>query len=58
MNPISANKWSHLVLNWFPGHMAKGTRNIKEMMGSVNIIVEVRDARVSYIKLLEINPIY
>lgn len=32
--------------NWFPGHMKKAINQIKENIKKVNIIVEVRDARV------------
>ncbi|MDY3868493.1 MAG: ribosome biogenesis GTP-binding protein, partial [Pyramidobacter sp.] len=30
---------------WFPGHMAKGTRQLGELLEKLDIIVEVRDAR-------------
>eukprot|EP01130_Rhizamoeba_saxonica_P000969 TRINITY_DN10845_c0_g1_i1.p1 TRINITY_DN10845_c0_g1~~TRINITY_DN10845_c0_g1_i1.p1 ORF type:complete len:298 (-),score=58.20 TRINITY_DN10845_c0_g1_i1:120-1013(-) len=32
-------------INWFPGHMQKGTRKISEMIQNVNVVLEVRDAR-------------
>lgn len=32
-------------INWFPGHMLKATRQIKEKMKLVDIILEIRDAR-------------
>jgi ribosome biogenesis GTP-binding protein YlqF len=41
------------VINWFPGHMAKGLRVISERLNSVDLIIEVRDAR---IPLSSINP--
>ncbi|KAI8365874.1 P-loop containing nucleoside triphosphate hydrolase protein [Choanephora cucurbitarum] len=41
------------VINWFPGHMAKGLRLISERLNSVDLVVEVRDAR---IPLSSINP--
>ncbi|KAI9024342.1 P-loop containing nucleoside triphosphate hydrolase protein [Phycomyces nitens] len=41
------------VINWFPGHMAKGLRMISEKLNSVDLIVEVRDAR---IPLSSVNP--
>ncbi len=41
------------VINWFPGHMAKGVRIISERLSSVDLIVEARDARISFVK--EIN---
>ena len=33
-------------IQWFPGHMAKGLRAMQERLRGVDIIVEVRDARV------------
>lgn len=41
------------IINWFPGHMAKGLRLISERLNSVDLVVEVRDAR---IPLSSINP--
>ncbi|OMH80034.1 Mitochondrial GTPase 1 [Zancudomyces culisetae] len=35
-------------LNWFPGHMAKGLKQIKDNLNQVNLVVEVRDARVPF----------
>jgi ribosome biogenesis GTPase A len=32
-------------INWFPGHMNKAVKKIKERIKSVDIILEVRDAR-------------
>jgi ribosome biogenesis GTPase A len=32
-------------INWFPGHMNKAIRQIKESLKKVNIVLEVRDAR-------------
>lgn len=31
--------------NWFPGHMAKAIREIKEKLKNVDIVFEIRDAR-------------
>lgn len=30
---------------WYPGHMAKGTRKIYELLSKLDVIVEVRDSR-------------
>ncbi|MDD2489903.1 MAG: ribosome biogenesis GTPase YlqF [Bacilli bacterium] len=35
-------------INWYPGHMAKTKRLIKEMMGVIDIIYEVVDARIPF----------
>lgn len=39
-------------LNWFPGHMAKASREIAERMHSIDLVIEVRDARVRRHSLL------
>ncbi|KAI9505481.1 mitochondrial GTPase 1, partial [Coemansia spiralis] len=41
------------TINWFPGHMAKGVKQMRDQMRSVDLIVETRDAR---IPLSSINP--
>ncbi|MFN2364814.1 MAG: hypothetical protein ABR596_10965 [Halarsenatibacteraceae bacterium] len=32
-------------VNWYPGHMAKATRQIKEKLNLVDVVIELRDAR-------------
>ncbi len=34
------------LINWFPGHMAKARREIKEKLGLVDVVIELRDARI------------
>jgi len=34
------------IINWFPGHMAKATKQIKEKLKYIDFVIEVRDARV------------
>jgi ribosome biogenesis GTPase A len=34
------------AFNWFPGHMMKAMRDIKSKAGSVDLIIEIRDARI------------
>ncbi|MDD4263693.1 MAG: ribosome biogenesis GTPase YlqF [Bacillota bacterium] len=41
-------------IQWFPGHMQKAKRNIKENVGLVDLIIEVRDARAP---LTSANPV-
>jgi ribosome biogenesis GTPase A len=36
------------AINWYPGHMAKGLREMKQRMRNVDMILEVRDARIPY----------
>ena len=33
------------AFNWFPGHMMKALRDIKAKMSSVDLVIEIRDAR-------------
>jgi len=36
------------VVNWFPGHMAKTARLMRENLKNIDIVVEVRDARIPF----------
>jgi len=36
------------AINWFPGHMAKATRLIREQLKDIDMILEVRDARIPF----------
>ena len=36
------------TIQWFPGHMAKALRQIREQMPLVDILFELVDARVPY----------
>eukprot|EP01027_Heterolobosea_sp_BB2_P018979 GEZU01026673.1.p1 GENE.GEZU01026673.1~~GEZU01026673.1.p1 ORF type:complete len:387 (-),score=109.47 GEZU01026673.1:53-1072(-) len=36
------------AINWFPGHMTKASKAMLEQMKSVDIILEVRDARIPF----------
>ena len=35
-------------IQWFPGHMAKAKREILEKMQMVDLVIELRDARIPY----------
>ena len=35
-------------INWFPGHMAKAIREMKEKMRLVDLVIELRDARIPF----------
>ncbi len=37
---------SKALYNWYPGHMAKALREIKQKLKMVDIVLEIRDARV------------
>ena len=48
---MSENKdkvFSNTVINWFPGHMAKTRRLIKENLEYVDVVYEVLDARLPF----------
>lgn len=34
------------IIQWFPGHMAKARREIKEKLNMVDIVIELRDSRI------------
>ena len=34
------------TINWFPGHMRKTQREIKENLKLVEAVIEIRDARI------------
>lgn len=36
-----------MAINWFPGHMAKTRREIKENLKFVDAVIEIRDARIA-----------
>ncbi|HBG43063.1 MAG TPA: ribosome biogenesis GTPase YlqF, partial [Firmicutes bacterium] len=35
-----------MQIHWFPGHMAKAKREINELLKLVDLVLEVRDARI------------
>ena len=44
-NNNQEEKLTKVVLNWYPGHMAKAKREIKEKIDLIDIVYEVIDAR-------------
>lgn len=36
---------AELNINWFPGHMAKAIRQMKEKLALVDLVIEIRDSR-------------
>lgn len=36
------------IISWFPGHMAKAKREIMEKIKQVDLILELKDARIPY----------
>ena len=45
-NSSKNNGVEKIQLNWYPGHMAKTKREIKEKIGLIDIVFEVLDARI------------
>jgi len=41
---------------WFPGHMAKGTRKLEGLVGKLDLILEVRDARAPEVTASPLAP--
>ena len=35
-------------IQWFPGHMHKARKEMHEIMGQIDIVIEVVDARIPY----------
>lgn len=48
---IEANTFQPIVgrgpqVNWYPGHIAKAERQLKEQLKLVDVVLEIRDARI------------
>ncbi|CAM9305618.1 unnamed protein product [Ectocarpus sp. 12 AP-2014] len=41
-------EYATLKVNWFPGHMVKATKVIREKLKQVDMVFEVRDARIPF----------
>ena len=37
-----------MLINWYPGHMAKTKRQLQEQLGRVDVVIELCDARLPY----------
>ena len=44
--PITQNYKLNLI-QWYPGHIAKAEKNLKEQLKRVDVVLEVRDARIA-----------
>ena len=47
-NNDSQESFSKVTISWYPGHMAKTKREIKEKIDLIDIVFEVVDARIPY----------
>lgn len=43
---MEANKERKVNINWFPGHMTKAKREMQEKLKMVDLVIELRDARI------------
>lgn len=48
MNENNNKELHKSVINWYPGHMAKTKKQIKEIINLVDVVVHVIDARIPY----------
>ena len=37
-----------MAVNWYPGHMLRARKKIKEVMPHIDLVIEVMDARIPY----------
>ena len=57
-NNCSQERFSKVSISWYPGHMAKTKREIKESLNLVDIVYEVIDARMPLSsKIIDIDDI-
>ncbi len=54
MDNLEKDNLKNSHINWFPGHMAKAIREMKEKMRLVDLVIELRDAR---IPISSANPV-
>lgn len=47
-SPREHQNQEHMNIQWFPGHMAKTRRMIRENLRLVDVVAELRDARIPY----------
>lgn len=48
MQANNSENTSKLNINWFPGHMTKAKRGMQEKLKLVDMVIELRDARIPY----------
>lgn len=45
LSDLSLSGYQRPKVNWYPGHIAKAERQLSETLKSVDVVIEVRDAR-------------
>ena len=46
MGSSLTNNYKLNLIQWYPGHIAKAEKNLKEQLSRVDVVLEVRDARI------------
>ncbi|QSJ18876.1 ribosome biogenesis GTPase YlqF [Nostoc sp. UHCC 0702] len=46
MRSSLTNNYKLNLIQWYPGHIAKAEKNLKEQLSRVDVVLEVRDARI------------
>ena len=45
-NNVDEKSFSKTSINWYPGHMAKTKKQIKEDLKLIDIVIEILDSRI------------
>ena len=45
---IASKRANPMSIQWYPGHMHKASKQIKELLPKVHLIIEILDARIPY----------
>lgn len=45
---MNDNNRQNMIINWYPGHMAKAKREIEEDLKLIDVVIEILDARIPY----------
>ncbi|KAF7710264.1 hypothetical protein HF521_009136 [Silurus meridionalis] len=45
------------VAHWFPGHMAKGLKQMRASLRNIDCIIEIHDARISFSRVQIFQPV-
>ena len=52
--PSNDNTSHEKKLNWYPGHMLKAKKQLMEQLKWVDVVIEVRDARIPLLASIKI----
>ena len=51
-NNNQEEKLTKVVLNWYPGHMAKTKREITNIISNIDVVINVIDSRIPYSSMI------